>query len=293
MTSRINKERLFEYCRIPVDELENHPDSRIKIKIFEKPEQTYELAGSMMADEVIANNQARKPTRWVLPGGPDGMYKYFLARVHKERISLKNVHVCMMDDYLDFNCRPYPYESPYFNIRGRMDRKFFSKIDPELNVPEEQRHYPLYNDLDAMDEAIENLGGLDTVWGGLGFTGLIAFCEAPRSPWYTVTEEEYCQMKTRIWPINDDSVIAYAERSFGGLTHFMPPLGISIGFKSLLNTKRVVFISTTGSWKRAAIRILMFCEPTVEYPATLLPGRVDEVLLITDRNSAAAPLAPL
>ncbi len=293
MTSRIDKDKLFEYCRIPVEELEGHPASRIKIKIFDKVDQTMEYTGNMMADEVIAKNKAGKMTRWVLPAGPAEQFETFIRRVNEERICLKDVHVCLMDDVLDWNCRPYPLDHPYFSAVGRMNKIFYGKIDPDLNIPEAQRHYPRYNDLDEMDEVVENLGGLDTVYGGMGFTGLVAYCEAPRSPWTTVTEEEYRQMKTRIFPINDDTIIASAERRFGGLTHIMPPLAITIGFKSLLNTKRVVLVSTTGAWKRTAVRVLMFCEPTVEYPATLFTGKVNEVMLLVDRNTAACPLAPL
>jgi len=293
MTSRIDKEKLYEYCRIPVDELEKHPDSRIKIKIFDESPQVMEFAGNMMAEEVIANNKAGKMTRWVLPAGPNEQYKTFIRRVNTEKISLKNLHICLMDDTLDWNCRPFPLDHPYFSGEGRMNRIFFGKIDPELNVPEEQRHFPRFNDLDAMDETVEKLGGFDTVYGGMGFTGLVAYCEAPRSPWTTITEEEYCQMKTRIFPINDDTIIAGAQRSFGGLTHFVPQMAVSIGFKSMLNTKRVVFICTTGAWKRTAIRVLMFCEPTVEYPATLFTDKVGEVVMLADRNTAESPLPPI
>jgi glucosamine-6-phosphate deaminase len=292
MTSRIDQKKLLEYCRIPVDELENHPESRIKIKIFENSPQTMEYAGNLMADEVIANNRAGKPTRWVLPAGPNEQYKIFANRVNTERISLENVHVFLMDEVLDWNCRPYPIDHPYFSAEGRMNKVFYARIDPELNVPESQRHMPRYNDLDAIDNTIEEMGGLDTVYGGLGFTGLVAYCEAPRSPWNTITEEDYCQMKTRIWPVNEDTIIASAQRNFGGLTHIVPQLAVTIGFKSLLNTRRVVFLSTTGSWKRTSIRMLMFHEPTVEYPATLFTDKVGEVLLLTDRNTAAAPLPP-
>jgi len=293
MTSRIDKEKLYEYCRIPVDKLEKHPDSRIKIKIFDESPQVMEYAGNMMAEEVIANNKAGKMTRWVLPAGPNEQYKTFIRRVNTEKISLKNLHICLMDDTLDWNCRPFPLDHPYFSGEGRMNRIFFGKIDPELNVPEEQRHFPRFNDLDAMDETVEKLGGFDTVYGGMGFTGLVAYCEAPRSPWTTITEEEYCQMKTRIFPINDDTIIAGAQRSFGGLTHFVPQMAVSIGFKSMLNTKRVVFICTTGAWKRTAIRVLMFCEPTVEYPATLFTDKVGEVVMLADRNTAESPLPPI
>lgn len=292
MTSRIDKEKLYEYCRIPVEKLENHPEARVTIKIFDEIPQVMEYAGNLMADEVIANNKAGKRTRWVLPSGPNEQYKTFIARVNKERISLKDVHVCLMDDSLDWNCRTFPLDHPNFSGEGRMNRIFYGKIDAQLNVPDAQRHVPRIRDLDAMDRTVEELGGLDTVYGGLGFTGLVANCEAPRSPWTSITEEEYCQMKTRVYPINEDTIIASAQRNFGGLTHIVPQMAVTIGFKSMLQTRRVVFICTTGAWKRTAVRVLMFCEPTVEYPATLFTGKVDEVLLLVDRNTALPPLPP-
>jgi glucosamine-6-phosphate deaminase len=293
MTSRLDKNKLFEYCRIPVEQLENHPASRIKIKIYQESKKVFEHAGQLMIDEVVANNQAGKPTRWVMPASPNEQFKIFIDYVNRERLSLNNLHIFLMDDYLDWNCRPFPRDNPYFNLAAKFDRIFYDKIDPQLNVPIEKRHHPEYNNLDAMDEAVEAVGGTDTVWGGLGFRGLVAYCEAPLSPWFSVTEEEYCQMKTRITPINVDTTIATAQRKFGGLTFMNPPMAVTIGFKSLLMTKRVVLISTTGAWKRTAVRVLMFNEPTVEYPATLFTDKVEEVLLLCDKNTAEAPLPPL
>ena len=75
-------------------------------------------------------------------------------------------------------------------------------------------------------------------------------------------------------------------------SHHLPRLGVTIGMKSMLNTRRVVFLSATGAWKRAAIRMLIFHEPTVEYPATLFTDKVDEVVMLTDPNTAASPLPP-
>lgn len=290
MASRIDKEQLMQWCRIPTDRLAEHPDSRISLKLFEPTEELYVYAANLMADEVIANNAAGKPTRWILPAGPNNQYTHFADRVNRERISLRNTYVFLMDEVLDFNCRPYPIDHPFFSAEGRFQKKFYDQIDPELNVPESQRFIPRYNDLETCDRVIEELGGLDTVFGGMGFRGLVAFCEPDYSPWFTVSEQEYCTMLTRIWPINPDTTIATAQRSFGGLTHHLPRLGVTIGMKSMLNTRRAVFLSATGAWKRAAVRMLMFHEPTVEYPATLFTGRVPEVILLTDPNTAAPPL---
>lgn len=290
MASTMNTEEMLRYCSIPVDELENNPDSRVTIKIHDEKKQVFEHSAQIMIDELLANNAAGKPTRWVLPDGPVKQYDIFTEYVNRNRVSLKNLHVFMMDEWLDWNCRPYPMVEGSHSLAFDFQKHFYDRIDPELNVPASQRHRPLYNDLDSLDRAVEDLGGIDTVFGGLGFHGLTAFCEFPTSPWYTVSIEDYCQMKTRIFPVNFDSMLAYAQRSYGGLTHFMPPMALSIGFKSMLTAKRVVFISTTGAWKRTAIRVLMFNQPTVEYPATLFPGRVGEVMIICDRDTALPPV---
>ena len=69
-------------------------------------------------------------------------------------------------------------------------RKFYAEINQELLMSENQIHFPRVNDMDAMDSAVESIDGLDTVYAGMGFTGLIAYNEAPRSPWYSISEKE-------------------------------------------------------------------------------------------------------
>lgn len=290
MASAMNVQKMLEYCTIPVDELENHPDARAKIKIFEDKADVAKYTAQLMIDEIEKNNAEGKPTRWVLPDGPVAQYDYFTKYVNEHRISLKNLHVFQMDEYLDFNCRPLPMEEGSQSLTYDFYKHFYNRIDEELNVPLEQRHRPLHENLDEMDDAIEKLGGLDSVFGGLGFRGLTAWCEFEQSPWITITEEDYINMKTRIYPVNDDTIIAYAMRSHGSLTHIIPPLAMSIGMKSMLKTKRMVYISTTGSWKRTAVRVLLFNEPTVEYPATLFTKYVPEVMIVCDKNTALPPI---
>jgi len=290
MGSRIDKEKLYSWCRIPTDELSTHPDRRCEIKVFEDKDEVSKLAGNMMADEVIANNKAGRITKWILPAGPMGQYDYFAKRVNTERISLKNVFVFHMDELLDWETRPFPVAKNGKSYEGLMRADFYGQIDPELNIPDSQRFFPRISDMDAIDKKIEEMGGVDTLYGGLGYKGLVAFCEAPTSPYFTITEEEYANSKTRIVKTNDDNIIQLSQREYGGLTHVIPPFAITLGFKSMLNTKKAVFMITTGAWKRTAIRMMLFSEPTVEYPGTLFTKYVPEVLLLADRNTALPPL---
>lgn len=94
------------WCKVPVSQLEGHPDSKVKIIMRDTRGEVAELIGNLMAEELIANNKAGQITRWVLPSGPEDQYKTFIRRVNEERISLKNLWVFHMDEILDWQCRP-------------------------------------------------------------------------------------------------------------------------------------------------------------------------------------------
>ncbi len=286
--SMIDPRQLFEWCRIPVEELENHPAARVPIKILGTPDEVHRWVARDMADEVKSNNAAGRPTRWILPCGPTKQYPYFADIVNGERIDLRNVHVFHMDDCLDWEGRHLPLEHP-FSYQGWMRRHFYGPIDPDLNVPESQRHFPSIYDLDGISEAIQAVGGIDTTYGGVGYRGHIAYNEPPRSPWYTVTQDAFRNSKTRVLTLNDDTLIAVSQRNVGGLSHFVPPMAITLGMRDLLSAKRIRLISDTGPWKRTVTRVLLFGPITTEYPVTFVQPHPD-ALLVVDRNTVIPPL---
>jgi glucosamine-6-phosphate deaminase len=288
MTSSIDPQQLFDYCRIPASELENHPRAKVPIKIFPTADEVHRYVARIMADEVIKNNAIGKPTRWILPCGPTKQYPYFAQIINSERISLKNTHVFHMDDCLDWQGRPLPLSHP-FSYEGTMRRVFYGPIDPDLNVPEQQRHFPSVYRIDEISEKIEQAGGVDSTFGGIGYRGHIAYNEPPRSPWFTVTPEEYRQSKTRILNLNEDTLIAVSQRSVGGCSHAVPPMAITMGMKDLLSAARIRLISDTGAWKQTVIRVLLFGSTTIEYPVTFVQSHPD-VLVIVDQLTAEPPI---
>jgi glucosamine-6-phosphate deaminase len=283
MTSRINKQKLFEYCQIPVNELETHPDAKVKIKIFKETKGVHRWAAQDMIDEVKSNNDQGTFTSWILPCGPTKQYQYFTQWVNENKISLKNVHVFHMDDNLDWQGRPLPLDHP-FSYEGWMRKNFYDPIDPSLAIPEEQRHFPSIYDIDKISKEIEKLGRVDTTYGGIGFRGHIAFNEPPLVPWYSVTADEFKQSKTRIIHLNSDTIVALSQRAAGGCTHAIPPMVITMGMKDLLFAKRLRFLSDTGAWKRTIIRYLLFGEPTIEFPVTLAQDHPD-ILVVVNQDT--------
>lgn len=287
MPSFINPEELFTWCRIPAQELENHPGARFKIKIVPTPDDVYRWAAQEMLDEVKENNRSGRPTRWILPCGPKGQYPYFTRWVNEQGVNLKNVHIFHMDDSLDWQARPLPLDH-LFSYEGWMRRNFYDPIHPDLNVPENQRHFPSVYDLDRVSNAIAAVGGVDSMYGGVGYRGHIAFNEPPRSPWYTVTADEFRNSKTRVLHLNEDTLIALSQRAAGGCSHAIPPMAITLGMKDLLSARRVRLLSETGAWKQTMVRVLLFSQPTIEYPVTFLQDHPDAILVV-DRKTAEPP----
>ena len=287
---KISRKEMETWCKVPLSQLEHHPDSKVKIIIRDTRAEVAQLVGNMMADEIKINNQEGKITRWVLPSGPEDQYRTFIKRVNEERISLHNLWVFHMDEILDWQCRTYPVENRPESCEGRMLARFYGKIDPELNVPEEQRIWPRISNLDYPDQMCKKLGGIDTVWGGLGYKGLVAANESPQDPYFRISLEEYANSKTRIIKKNVDSIIMKSERNFGGMYDRCDPFMLTLGFQVLLSAKRAVFMVTTGKWKSTAIRVMMFSQPTLEYPATLMTARVPEVIIACDSVTAKHPL---
>ena len=172
-----------------------------------------------------------------------------------------------------------------------MRAQFYDQIDPELNVPESQRIWPTLEDLDGPDRLCEQLGGIDTVWAGVGYKGLVANNETPLDPYQRVTLEQYANSRTRVVYCTPDNIIQYSERDFGGCYDLCNPMMLTIGMKVMLSAKRAVYMITTGSWKETVVRVAMFSEPTLEYPVTLFPKYVPDITLLCDEFTADHPLS--
>ena len=282
----ITNEDLRKWCSIPLEELERQPDKKMELVVRDDKNTVAREVGNLLADEVVHNNRLGQPTRWILPGGPAEQYDIFAKRVNQEGIDLKNLHIFHMDTWRDWQYRLFPPENTRFSCKAKMEKIFYSKIDSKLNVPEPQRYFPDPLEPDRFDDKIEELGGIDTLIGGVGCKGLVAFNECPYSPYHRVSLEEYAQSKSRIVTLREDTIIAYGEREFGACFDALPPNAFTIGMKSMLRARRAVFVVTTGSWKQTVLRIALFSEPTTEYPVTLFPKYVPQCVLYCDRGTA-------
>lgn len=285
--AHVDPVELERWCRIPVDELERHP-TRIPFRIVASPAEMGLLMARELADLVAARNAEGLPTRVIVPCGPTVWYEPWTREVNERRISLANLTVFHMDECLDWQGRPLPEGHPY-NFRSFMERHFYGGIDPDLNVPEDQRCWLLPETAAEVAERIAE-APIDLTLGGWGQDGHVAYNQARRDPYHPLDLEELASSTIRIQENNPDTVIALAQRTFGGAYQFVPPMSITLGMRECLSARRVRLFSDTGAWKQTAFRVALFSDPTPEYPITLLQRHPDALLTAT-RETASHPLS--
>lgn len=268
---------MYEYFQISAQELGR--DAKIPIlKLGDSGEVFYELAAEMV-QEIEQNNAAGRRTVFICPVGPVGQYPIFVRLVNTRRISLVNCWFINMDEYLNDDDTYISMDSR-LSFRGFMQREVYGKLNPELVMPPEQRVFPDPADPGRIGRLIEELGGVDIAFGGIGINGHLAFNEAQDE----LSAQEFGQLPTRVLSISRETRASNAIGDLNGAIDAMPTRCITIGMKEILGARKVR-IGVFREWHRSVVRQAAYGEPCGHFPATLLQLHPDAVILT---NSSAA-----
>jgi glucosamine-6-phosphate deaminase len=279
MSQFITPGDLYNWCKIPYDQLESHPARKVPFRIVANSQEMGKIMARELADEIIHNNSLNKPTRAIIPCGPACWYKPFTDLINSEQINLKNLVVFHMDECLDWQGKELPRKHPY-SFRGFMERHFYAPVNPELIVPVENRNWLNAFNIPEIEDKI-NQAPIDITYGGWGQDGHIAYNQSRRHPFSHVTIEELRKSSIRVQENNIDTIMALAQRTFGSAYQFVPPMSVTLGIKECLSAKKVRLFSDTGAWKQTALRVALFGSLTPEYPITLCQEHPDALLTAT------------
>lgn len=258
-----NKEQLLAAPKMPLVCLEDNAS-------------VFKQMADQMTEEIEKNNAEGKKTVFICPVGPVGQYPYFVDTVNEWNISLKSTWFINMDEYLDDDKKWIPMDHP-LSFRGFMDRNVYTKIKPELVMPEEQRVFPDPENISYIPELIEKLGGVDIAFGGIGINGHVAFNEADPS----LTKEEFLAQKTRTLMITPETRTANAIGDFMGALEDMPRYCVTIGIYEIAHAKKIR-LGCFRNWHRAVVRRAGYGDPTSDFPVSLLQDHPDITLTFTD-----------
>ncbi|MGE5110979.1 MAG: hypothetical protein ACM3JB_09000, partial [Acidobacteriaceae bacterium] len=209
----------------------------------------------------------------IFPVGPMPQYEYAARLINEMRLSCKHVHTFNMDEYADQDGNTAP-PSWAGSFQSAMMDSFFLKIDPRLRPPESQIHFPTRECLPDYATMIEDAGGADVCYGGIGWCGHIAFWEAHLGFEYGNDLAAYKKAGPRLVELHPMTIMQNALHSFGGDWSWVPPKANTIGPQQILGARDRSFwldgyLGGGVSWQRFIARLVAHGPVN-----TLVPGSI-------------------
>ncbi len=286
--SEVDIKDLYNWCKIPAEELVNHPDRKIPFRLVRNSDEMGQVMARDFVNEIKSANADGRAIRAIVPCGPKCWYTPFAHIVNEEKVSLRNMTVFHMDECLNWEGKLLPDNHPY-NFRSFMEKYFYGNILHELSVPVGHRYFPAPFLMETIRTKIAE-APVDITLGGWGQDGHIAYNQTRRHPYSKITIEQLKNSELRVQENNLDTIIALGQRTFGAAYQFVPPMSITLGIKECLSARKIRLYSDTGAWKQTALRVALFSKETVEYPITLLQTHRDALITAT-MDTAVHPIS--
>jgi len=284
----VSDEDFKKMMTVPIKDIDKY--SNVRVDVVKDANALYSKMARSIADIITSNNNAGRITKIILPVGPTPQYRILANICNEERIKLKNLWIFFMDEYLDWEGR-LVLETHPMSFRGFMKKNLFSLLDNSLGLNTKQIIWPNPDDLEYNDNKIEELGGIDICYGGIGYHGHIAFNEPYDTYYRRMTIEKFLNSKTRILDLNSDTFVINSLCGIGGNSYDLPPKAVTIGMKPIISAKRIELYCDGGDlrWQRATFRIACMHPPTLDRPSTLLQlhdNPKEDVVISTDEITA-------
>jgi glucosamine-6-phosphate deaminase len=268
-----DQEALERVRNIKKEDYTKHPNPDFKIQIIESREKFYlEFALDLVTRIRTALEEGRNFVG-ILPVGPVPQYEIAARIINELEIPCHHVHCFNMDEYADEDGNTAPAEWPG-SFQMAMMRNLFYKIDPKLRPPENQIYFPTKDILNDYGKMLDDLGGADVCYGGIGWCGHIAFWEADIGFEFGDDLESYKQAGPRLVELTPMTIMQNALHSFGGDWSRVPPKANTIGPAQILGARYRSFwldgdLGGGVSWQRFIARLVAHGPVN-----TLVPGSI-------------------
>ena len=238
------------------------------------------FAEALMSEYQAAKAAGRDKVVFVLPVGPVGQFERWAEQCNRERVSLADLVLINMDEYLLPDRSDFIPLSDPLSFRAHMERNFFSRLDPKLAPPPQARHFPDPRRPEATGGLIAACRGVDVCFGGVGITGHLAFNDPPE-PGEPLDTETFATLQTRIVRLSRETRLINSITVALGNIDRIPEYAITVGMKEILAARKVRIYMNRG-WQCAILRKMLHGPVTAAVPASLLQRHADANVTAAD-----------
>lgn len=265
-----------DYLQVSPKELAQGTNVKFSV-VKDKPAVAEHMAQAMLSVIERAREAGRQPTL-IVPVGPVDQYPVLAEILNQRQYSIQDVMLINMDEYLTDDDQWVALSHP-LSFRGYMNRKFYDLVNPELAPLPENRICPDPNDVGAIQRMIDQRGGVDACFGGIGINGHMAFNEPPE-PGEEVSAEEFAALPTRNLNLTRETRTINSV-TVGGEISIIPWRAVTIGMKEILAAREQHFYCNR-LWQSSVVRRVLHGPITSACPASLLRTHADVSLTVAD-----------
>jgi len=265
-----------DYLTIPAERLGEGTPVRVQV-CGDMADIARRMAEAMRGVIQQARRQQRAATL-IIPVGPVDQFPILAETINQQRLDCREVMFINMDEYLTDDDRWIEIDHP-LSFRGYMNRKFYDLIEPKLAPCEENRVFPDPQNPRGIGELIEQRGGVDACFGGIGINGHMAFNEPPE-PGETMSAAEFAALPTRVLNLSRETRTINSV-TVGGELAVIPRRAVTVGMQEILASRQVRFYCNRP-WQSAVVRRVLHSPITAACPASLLRTHPDAELTIAD-----------
>jgi glucosamine-6-phosphate deaminase len=260
--------------RIPRTELTQHANPDFRIVVTNDVTEFYRSFAADLVGRIRAARDDGRTFVAILPVGPMPQYELAAQMINAERIALDHVHTFNMDEYANEDGVTAPV-SWAGSFQRAMQERFFAQIDQELRPPDDHIHFPTTEAIGDYSARLEDLGGADVCYGGIGWCGHIAFWESHLGHEFAGDLHAYKQAGARLVELHPMTIMQNALHSFGGDWSWVPPKANTIGPREILGARHRSFwldgdLGGGVSWQRFIARLVAHGPVSEFIPGSIL-----------------------
>ena len=188
----------------------------------------------------------------IVPVGPVDQFPLLAEKINQDQSDCRDVMLMNMDEYLTDDDRGSSWTIRWASA-AIMNRKFYDLVVPTLAPRPENRVFPDPSDPGAIRAIIDQRGGVDVCFGGIGINGHMAFNEPPE-PGEAVSVEAFAALPTRVLYLTRETRTINSV-TVGGEISVIPDRAITVGMKEILASRRLPVLLQpargSGRWSAA------------------------------------------
>jgi len=259
---------------IKKEDITRHPNPDFRIRVIEEADMFYFTFAMDIVKRVVESRDRGEKCVLILPVGPVPQFTYVSDIVNTLGIPMDHVHTFNMDEYADEEGNTAPLNWPG-SFQKAMWENFFSRIEPKLRPHEHNIHFPNRELLPDYGKMIEDVGGADCCYGGVGWCAHIAFWEAHLGFEFGDDLEAFKQAGPRLVELHPMTIMQNALHSFSGDWSWVPPKANTIGPAQIVGSKDRSFwldgyLGGGVSWQRFIARLAAHGKVNTLVPASIL-----------------------